>query len=323
MTPTAGEDGRAPVGRRRSAVDFATWWRFIRGGLMGTAISNYCTGYLITAGSDARFPLAFWIGAGAVGLLYAFGMGLNDYCDRHRDLRLHPHRPLPSGRLRARQAASFLMFVAIAALAGGVGIGWTPALALAHVMAWILAYNTGAKAHGFAGPIAMGAVRASVLLFGVGVARTSLGDASTELSSSPTVALFLLGGYVALVTWLSMAEDEPGLAPSRRRYAVLFACVALAGLGVAARSVRAGSHIFEAAGGWLPMVLWTALVTRGPLFSSPARPPRATYHSLVALFFLDLAILVSYDRPFAAWVPLALGALPVARVISSRGATRT
>ena len=71
------------------------WLRLFRIGLLPTACSNILLGMLLeNSGTVDAVHIAGGIAIAA--LLYCFGMGLNDYCDRHRDRTLYPERPLPS-----------------------------------------------------------------------------------------------------------------------------------------------------------------------------------------------------------------------------------
>ncbi|MGE3163661.1 MAG: UbiA family prenyltransferase [Planctomycetota bacterium] len=293
-----------------SSAPLSSWWRLVRGGLLGTALSNYFLGYALEAGTDLRLSLTFWIVGVAVALLYAFGMGLNDLCDLEQDRTLHPTRPLPSGRISPRSAAFVLALFGVAALLLGVLAGPQPAFAVGHLCAWILAYNAGAKNHEFLGAISMGAVRASLVLLGSNVARASISDTLPVSPFATTSAWIAVGGYVALVTWLSMAEDDATTARSRTRHVALTTWVVTVACGIVVlqHSGLAGRPRIEIILAWLPVLTWTLFYTRRPLLDCPARTSQSTYRALLGLFLLDLAILVSYDLPSAALVPLALGA---------------
>ena len=45
----------------------------------------------------------------ALSCFYAGGMALNDYCDRDWDMQRQPYRPIPSGRVTARQVLSIAL----------------------------------------------------------------------------------------------------------------------------------------------------------------------------------------------------------------------
>src|SRR5947208_14106844 len=77
----------------------------------------------------------------ASSCLYCAGMVWNDYFDLEQDKRERPFRPLPSGRVSLRAAATLgtvllLAGVACAGLAGALGEGYRPApLVLAVLLA--------------------------------------------------------------------------------------------------------------------------------------------------------------------------------------------
>ena len=63
-----------------------------------TAVADVLAGYAVAGLSNwAALP---WL-LGATACLYAGGVVLNDFFDRHLDARERPERPLPSGRVPA------------------------------------------------------------------------------------------------------------------------------------------------------------------------------------------------------------------------------
>ena len=94
------------------------------------------------------------------------GHYLSDYFDRELDAIAKPHRPIPSGRLRARtaRACGVLAMVCVALLA--VLTGWRTSLIAAFAVAAVLAYGLWLKALGIAGNLVRGALGALALLYG-------------------------------------------------------------------------------------------------------------------------------------------------------------
>ncbi|MFI9643181.1 UbiA family prenyltransferase [Micromonospora sp. NPDC051925] len=101
-------------------------------------------------------PTAGWLG----------GHYLGDYFDRELDAGSKPHRPIPSGRLRASTAlrCGCACFAVLAMLAVLGGWGTTSAALLAAF--GIIAYSRWCKARGVAGNLVRGALGAIALLYG-------------------------------------------------------------------------------------------------------------------------------------------------------------
>ncbi|HTF57720.1 MAG TPA: UbiA family prenyltransferase [Planctomycetota bacterium] len=174
-----------------------------------------------------RFPLVFTaaadsaVGAALVGvsllhsttwipavvassLLYAGGMVLNDVADLDRDRRIHPERPLPSGRVDAGTAGLFatvLLFLAVAAatLGGGTAFVWAAGMA-----AMIAGYDCVFKHISWAGAAAMAAIRGANLGLGAVVA-----GADPRAAGFPWAPLAILAAFVFVLTLWSTREERP------------------------------------------------------------------------------------------------------------------
>ena len=146
-----------------------------------------------------------WCIAAAL-LLYAAGLLLNDFFDRHVDARERPKRPIPSGDVGpAAVAAAGAALLVAGTLVGWIGCRpggrWVP-ITLA---AAILAYDTGLKRLGWVGPVVMGSCRAGSIVLGAACAG--------RWASQPAlVAAVTLWAYTAAVTHLAAGE-----ARARRR----------------------------------------------------------------------------------------------------------
>jgi hypothetical protein len=140
-------------------------------------------------------------------LLYASGLILNDYMDRHIDARERPTRPIPSGRVGAAQAcaASLVLMgtaVLLALLTGMIQF-WVMTGMLSGL---ILLYNSAARRIPFTGFAAMGLCRGCNVLLGASVVG--------GLASPPAlVGAGLETLYILSVTWL--AHGEVSKPPSR------------------------------------------------------------------------------------------------------------
>jgi hypothetical protein len=261
------------------------WARFFRVRLLPTALLNALTG-AIAAGAIAAPPEGGDVALAGllVATLYLVGMGLNDLVDRHRDRALSPDRPLPSGQLGVRSAAGAVLAAGLLAMAAATFLPpesrpWSAAILLA-----ILAYDLALKDRAWLGPLAMGSVRALLVLFGASLAG--------GLREGLLPAL-VIGGHGFWTTRYSLEEEaaRPGVLTSRSR-GVLAHSVVSAGL-VAAIVAPAPLLLV----GWLAPVGFIALALRQ---RAAAAPGRFTLLCLCALPLLDGALQLSYDSPFTA-----------------------
>ena len=231
-----------------------------RAPLAATAVANGALGVLVVwpvgrvDAPAALVALAFGL---ASALLYAAGMALNDVFDLERDRRLHPQRPLPSGRVSRRTGA----LLGAGLLAGGVALGAALAGALAGrvlagllaggaVAAAVLSYDGLLKRWTAPGSLAMGACRFANALLGpaaLGAAVFSGPDGSPALAYAS-----LVGAYVAALTWVSTFKDRR---PSAAERAGAFAAVAAAPLGALLLSALAGGWSPLGALGWGPLAV--------------------------------------------------------------------
>lgn len=162
----------------------------------------------------------------ASACLYAGGMALNDYADRGTDARERPERPIPSGRISARNALTAAAALTVAGLgfsaAGGGRRAFTVALPLA---AAIWTYDLLAKRYAIPGAITMGSCRALDVLMGAG---------SGHLRPA-LAAAGIMGGHTVAVTLLSRGEVEGTTTATAAGVA--------AGTGLLASAVVAGSAV--------------------------------------------------------------------------------
>jgi len=160
----------------------------------------------------------------ASACLYAGGMALNDYADRDLDAVERPERPIPSGRISARNALTAASALTAAGLGLCAAAGGRGALAVGVPLAVsIWAYDLVAKNHALPGAVSMGTCRALDVLMGAGAGhiRPALGAAG------------IMGSHTVAVTLLSRGEVNGTDAAT--------ASVVAATTGVLAASVVAGS----------------------------------------------------------------------------------
>lgn len=249
-------------------------------------------------GRRAALPLAS-------ACLYAGGMALNDYADRAIDARERPERPIPSGRISARQALTAAAALTVAGLglsaAGGGRKGLVIGVPLA---AAIWTYDLAAKKHAASGALTMGICRGLDVLMGAGAGRLRPALASAGV----------IGAHTAAVTLLSRGEVEGTTRTTATGVA--------AGTGLLAGVVLAGStgprrQILAVLAGT------AAYAARcGPAQVRAARNPtagnalEATKSGIRAMIPLQAALTLRHGNPGAAAV---LGAVDLAgRILRSR-----
>lgn len=156
-------------------------------------------------------------------LIYAGGMGLNDWADRELDAEERPERPIPSGRISAGDAlriSSGLLGAGV--LAAGLLDGRRGFLRATALAGTVVTYDTVAKDTP-AGSWVMAACRCLNVLLGAGSLPAALSPALT------------VGAHTVAVTELSKAEVHGAdrELPERVRTAVA---------AVAAATTMAGRH---------------------------------------------------------------------------------
>ena len=274
-----------------TAPSIGVWARFFRVKLLPTAWLNATTG-AVAAGATTLPAIEQTAAAlGALTALYLFGMGSNDWFDRHRDATIAPEKPLPSGELSTRAAGTALLLLLMVAAAGLALLGLPAAIAGATILVPILLYNRVLKDHPWLGPAAMGSVRLLVVLFGASLVAEDF-DA---LLSSPAVWLagVALGGMSFWITRYSLEEETARATVLGRRAGVIVGHVILA--AVATAILVPSLRLL----GWLVPLLALA---QGLRQRSQFPPGWWTFRSLRTLLLLDGALLLSYNSPLAALI---------------------
>jgi 4-hydroxybenzoate polyprenyltransferase len=178
-------------------TDLRPYAQLVRLPNLPSALADICLGTL-AARALPEHGWSFALLLPASACLYSAGMVWNDYFDREQDRRERPFRPLPSGRISARQAVYLgttllIAGVLLAALAGHTS-GW---LALGIVAA-ILLYDGWLK-RTWAGPLGMGACRFLNVLLGVSACGSLLWPMGAHLA-------LVVGLYIVGVTWFARTE---------------------------------------------------------------------------------------------------------------------
>ncbi|MGQ0797164.1 MAG: UbiA family prenyltransferase [Methanobacteriota archaeon] len=133
----------------------------------GMSAAGVVVGGIVAVGPGAFLDVGVPLGlaAAAAASFTAGGNALNDIADRATDAVNHPDRPLPSGRLTVRQARAFAgASFGVAAVLGALVNVWCLAIVLANALL-MYAYESGLKAGGFPGNVAIAYLVGSLFLF--------------------------------------------------------------------------------------------------------------------------------------------------------------
>ncbi|MFM9914880.1 MAG: UbiA family prenyltransferase [Rhizobacter sp.] len=176
------EGARACFRRSGAVLNLSTALRLGRVSNLPTVWTNVLVGVVLAGGvvSDSRLPLLLL----ALSLFYVGGMFLNDAFDREFDAKHRPERPIPSGRVSAREVflLGFGMLVVgtagvAAASRGPDGIpAWRALASSAGLAGSIVFYNAHHKGNPLS-PLVMGLCRVFVVFtaaFSVAVVLPSL-----------------------------------------------------------------------------------------------------------------------------------------------------
>lgn len=164
-----------------------------------TALSNVLAGYFSLTGPADSNVLQLLMLMASSALLYVSGIVFNDYFDLEVDRKERPGRPLPSGRVKKKNALA--LAVATMAVANAIALlASSASLAISGMLsATIFAYDYGTK-RGRIGPAAMSGAR---------FLNVFLGASPTLGAVVPWSTLFAAGAvfaYVYSITILSRKE---------------------------------------------------------------------------------------------------------------------
>ena len=298
------------------------WLRLLRVPNLATAAADALAGYLVVAGPRTveMPPAAGWFALVAVVCLYAAGVVLNDVCDMELDRRERPERPLPSGAVSVKAAATLatILFTLGAASACGAAVAarspW-PALVGAALTAAIWLYDRHAKAT-VVGPVVMGSCRGLAWLLGM----TAAGGPTAAQWAIPAG----MAAYVAGITLV--ARDEAGR--SRAGTLLAGAVVMAAGLAIAAAAVwlpmRSAATVAGRplpAGTWLALwgIIGGSIVLRAvvaALDPAAGRVRAAVGNAIMSIITLDaILVLAACGEQWAVVVLLLLGLFVLGRQV--------
>ena len=201
-----------------------------------TAFADVCLAGAVT-GLITNNLITFLFALLTSGCLYLGGMVWNDVFDRHEDAKNQRFRPIPSGRIRLKQAIT----VGVVLMIAGCGFAYLatqssnntgqflhPMAIITTLVVAILLYNYWLK-HTVIGPVALGSCRSLNVLFGLSLT----GNAPDELLIHIPA---IIGVYIIGVTWFARTEETQ----SQRRQLIFASCVILgsipAGLSLTAHT---------------------------------------------------------------------------------------
>ena len=251
-----------------------------------TAPGDVLAGYLVVkAGTDMSWSHVVLLMAASV-CLYAAGVVLNDYFDRDVDAVERPERPIPSGRIRERDALKLgaLLLGAGCVLAAGAGV--TSMLVAVLLAGCIVLYDARGKRIEYVGSLNMGACRfLNVML---GASGAAMLHAETWLWSALPVALIVLL-YISAVTLLATGEVWGG---NRVISSLVFGAIVVVIAGVA--WLCGTDRLAEPLYTYLFVALFAVATLRvvGRVVGSPTAPNirTAIKTCVLSLILLDAAI---------------------------------
>lgn len=258
------------------------------------------------ASPDGRLPPKVMVLPVSSCLLYLAGMALNDYADREVDAIERPHRPIPSGRVRAEVALQLAHGLTVAGIAVSAFAG-RRALRVAVLLASaVYAYDLVLKDTPL-GPVAMATCRALDVLLGGTAGRA--GDA--------VPGAMTIGAHTALLSLVSGRETAGG----SRAFAGLATGGAAAVAGLAGANV-VGPHARRPLDAVIPLAVYATSQVRESLRAlvdpSPAALQRVVGAGVLAIIPLQAAFLLARGhRRLGAAVAAAW---PVARRAARRRA---
>ena len=259
-----------------------------------TVWTNVLVGALLAGGqlTDVRLPLLML----ALSLFYVGGMFLNDAFDREFDATHRPERPIPSGRVSARQVfvsgfgllALGLAFVAIASRGADGLPAWRAIATGAALAAAIVFYDAHHKGNAMS-PLIMGLCR-------VGVVFTAAYAVAPALPDAVGLAATALLCHLIGLTYIAKQEHLDRIG-------------ALWPLGFLAVPLLYGALLAASAPlVWLPLALYAALLGFALwLLRRRARGdvPRAVVTLIAGMSVLDGVVLVAGGQLTAAALAVA------------------
>jgi 4-hydroxybenzoate polyprenyltransferase len=266
-----------------------------------TVWTNVLAGALLAGGSltDARLPVLML----ALSFFYIGGMFLNDAFDRDFDARHRPERPIPSGRVSARQVFSFGFGLLAAGL---VAVGWQGqaaeglpawrALAAAAALAAAIVFYDAFHKNNPLSPLVMGLCRVLVVV-----------TAAYGFTATPPATVWLAAaGLLCHLIGLTYIAKQEHLDRIGRLWPIGFLALPLLyGAWLASATPLAA----------VPLVLYAAVLALALGLLRRRRPgdvPRAVVTLIAGMSLFDSVVLAAAGQPGAAALAAAAFALTLA-----------
>ena len=271
-----------------------------------TAAADPLAGWLVATGTLAQPGRWLPLLAASV-LIYAGGIVLNDVFDIEIDRAERPNRPLPAGQVSLRWAAwlgglALATGPVVALLAGS----WVSGAVAGVLALCVLAYDAGMK-RTWLGPLFMGTCRSLNLLLGFSQV-VDLGGRSAWIVAA-CYGLFVVG-----VTVISRSEVATGRTSGiEGGMGLQVAALGAFRLGTdRLANQQAGVQAYDRAhlagfGIWLAVAFLVLRADRAAIRNPiPARTQRAVKTGVLALIWLDVALVASVRGPGPALVVAVL-----------------
>jgi len=167
--------------------------------VIAAAIYTLLGAYLVVAPGEL-WSAEVLTAAAVVGLITAFGLVINDYCDVIEDSIGKPQRPIPSGHVSRRLAGTFASAIAVIALVTSAFLGISSLLFAIAMVGISAAYSFRLKNTVILGNIAVALLVTSVLFYGAFIVG--------RLNVSIWMAAIITFPYILALEALFNLEDE-------------------------------------------------------------------------------------------------------------------
>jgi len=205
--------------------------------LVFTAMADSFAGYILSTSGEFGY-LGYPIGLmGISGLLYSFGMVLNDLVDVEKDRSIYPTRVLPQGKLSKKSAGLLSIALVVGALTLAFLLRRETLIMTVIIVLLIFIYNVFGKNIKGVGAVNIGVIR--FCNFGLG-GTLNLGYALID--SGLLIYPFLLLLYVASFTFTKSLEEGE----SKKElflFLVLFMIISILGINGFARPNSASESL--------------------------------------------------------------------------------
>ena len=290
-----------------------TYAQLIRLPNLPTALADICLAALALAVQPAFGELAggfpydrFALVLLASACLYCSGMVWNDFFDIDQDRRERPFRPLPSGRVSPREAATLGGVLMLAGVGFAFLAGRTAFVVSLCLVVAIFLYDCWLKRI-WAGPVGMGLCRFLNVLLGLSLAGSIPTPWGVHLAA-------VVGLYIVGVTWLARTEARMSSQTALQGAATVMLASLVMALPLPAQADRpAASPLFP----YLLVVLGFLIglpVSRAIAGPTPDNVQSAVKRCLMGLILLDAVLATA----LAGTVGLALALLLVPVLILKR-----